>query len=255
MQILFPSQSFQINSYFKLIKANKIKFKAITKPLLSDNTPIVEINSVINDTNNDLVTSKYFEPNEISLLIYKQTSSLSFFHLNISSLPHHFKKFSTILTENKLNFDFLEISESRIKLNRTPIISIQLPGYNLKYTPTESSNGGTLAYTKKTGKYKCRKDLQIYKPKELESTFIEINQKNKRLIKGLFTDIPQWISENLINFLPILFEKLSYGNKTTVCPGDFNANLLNYDIDTVISDFFNINIYKKTKLESIKLNK
>ena len=184
MQILFPSQSFQINSYLKLIKANKIKFKAITKPLLSDHTLIVKINSVINNTNNDLVASKYFKPNEISLLIYKQTSSLSFFHLNISSLPHHFKKFSTILTENKLNFDFLEISESRIKLNRTPIISIQLPGYNLKYAPTESSNGGTLAYTKKVGKYKCRKDLQIYKPKELESTFIEINQKNKKLIKG-----------------------------------------------------------------------
>ena len=119
----------------------------------------------------------YFEPNEISTLINKQTLSLSFFHLNISSLPHHFEEFSTILTENKLDFPFLRISESRIKLNRTPMISIQLPGYNLEYIPTESSNGGTLLYIK-GHKIQCRKYFQIYKLKELESTFIEISQKN-----------------------------------------------------------------------------
>ena len=28
------------------------------------------------------------------------------------------------------------------------MISIQLPGYNLEYIPTESSNGGTLLYIK-----------------------------------------------------------------------------------------------------------
>ena len=38
-------------------------------------------------------------------------------------------------------------------------------------------------------------------------------------------------------FLPILFEKLSYENKTMVLLGDFNANLPNYDIDIDISDF------------------
>ena len=39
------------------------------------------------------------------------------------------------------------------------------------------------------------------------------------------------------HFIPILFEKLSYENKTTVLLGDFNANLLNYGIDTDISNF------------------
>ena len=45
------------------------------------------------------------------------------------------------------------------------------------------------------------------------------------------------LSELNNHFLPILFEKLSYENKTTVLLGDFNANLLNYDIDRDISDF------------------
>ena len=43
------------------------------------------------------------------------------------------------------------------------------------------------------------------------------------------------------HFIPILFEKLSYENKTTVLLGDFNANLLNYGIDTDISNFLDWN--------------
>ena len=38
-------------------------------------------------------------------------------------------------------------------------------------------------------------------------------------------------------FLPTLFEKLSFQNKTAVPLGEFNVNLLNYDIDRDISDF------------------
>ena len=45
------------------------------------------------------------------------------------------------------------------------------------------------------------------------------------------------LSELYNHFSPILFERLSYGNKTTVLLRDFNANLLNYDIDTDILDF------------------
>ena len=65
---IIPSQSFQINSYLKLIKAKKVKFKAITKSLPIDHSLIDELNSAIDDTNNDLVASKYFGPNEISSL-------------------------------------------------------------------------------------------------------------------------------------------------------------------------------------------
>ena len=45
------------------------------------------------------------------------------------------------------------------------------------------------------------------------------------------------LSELYNHFSPILFERLSYGNKTTVLLRDFNANLLNYDIDSDILDF------------------
>ena len=117
-------------------------------------------------------------------ILRKSNSMLSFFHLNISSLPFHYEEFSTILSENKLNFDVLGISESRLRLNTATLSSIQLPGYNLESTPTESTKGGTLLYIKSNFKYKRRNDLEIYKSKVLESTFIEINQQNKDMIVG-----------------------------------------------------------------------
>ena len=51
------------------------------------------------------------------------------------------------------------------------------------------------------------------------------------------------LSELNNHFLQILFEKLSCENKTTVLLGDFNTNLLNYDIDTDISDFLDFMYY------------
>ena len=78
------------------------------------------------------------------------------------------------------------ISETRLKLSKASLISIFLASYNIEDTKTELSNGISLIYIKMDIKYKLRKDLQIYKGKELESTFIEFIQQgeNKNIITG-----------------------------------------------------------------------
>ena len=58
-------------------------------------------------------------------------------------------------------------------LEHTPL-NIDINGYNLEHTPTEASRGGTLPYVKNKLNYISRKDLNIYKKNELESTFSEI---------------------------------------------------------------------------------
>ena len=105
---------------------------------------------------------------------------LSFFHLNISSLPFHIEKLSTLITEHNLNFNFIGIIESGLILYKNLISSIQLPGYNIA-TPTECSNEVTLLHQKKWIKYKLRKYL---KSKQLEPTFIEVFQ-NKKILSRL----------------------------------------------------------------------
>ena len=129
-----------------------------------------------------------------------------------------------------LNFDFLGISESRLKLNQNPLTSVQLAGYSIEYTPTEYNNGGTLRYVKKGINYKLRKDLQIYKPRQLESTFIEVVQNKERIIIGCLYRHPSMeLSEFNNHYLSNLLDNLSEENKTVVLLGDFNADLLKYD--------------------------
>ena len=76
--------------------------------------------------------------------------------------------------------DGVGMSKFQVGGGLSPIPSIR---GNLADAPTENSNGDTLLY-KNSIKYKCRKYFRIYKPEELESTFIEVNHTHKKLIVG-----------------------------------------------------------------------
>ena len=69
-------------------------------------------------------------------------------------IPFHFDELITLIAENKLNFDFLDISETHAKLNRNYLNPLSMPGYNIEPNPVKSSNGGTLFYIKQEINYK-----------------------------------------------------------------------------------------------------
>ena len=79
---------------------------------------IEKLNKAMDDPDSEMMTAKYYEPDEISFLLSGTSPNRSFFHLNISSLTFHFDELIVLMAENKLNFDFLGISEIRLKLNR-----------------------------------------------------------------------------------------------------------------------------------------
>ena len=131
----------------------------------------------------EILSSKYLQPQEFTPLL-KNKEFISFFNLIISLLSSHFEEFSTLLSTYKLPFDLLGKTESRLRINTLPLTQVQLPDYNFKPTSTERSKGGTAIYIKKTLNYKLRKDLIIYKPNQLESTFVEIIQNKEAFIAG-----------------------------------------------------------------------
>ena len=86
--------------------------------------------------------------------------------------------------------------------------------------------------------YKLRKDIEIYKSKQLELIFIEVNLKNEKVVIGCIYRQPsmellEFISDYLTNSL----DTFTSENKTVVLLGDFNADLLNYDQNSNVSDF------------------
>ena len=105
----------------------------------------------------------------------------------------------------------------------------------MKFTPTESSAGGTLLDTANHLSYKSHNDLNIYKKSELESTFIEvINPQKSNIIIG---SIYRHASMDLDDFLNKRLEKVSKEQKSVYLPGDSNVNLLNYNDHPPTNEF------------------
>ena len=140
---------------FETNQEKNIKFRVFTKKNSEQNIHLIDTsNKAMDDPDSKMMTAKYYKLDEISDLLSSTSPNRSFFHLNISSLTFHFDELLVLTAENKLNFDFLGISETRLKLNRNSLNPISMPGYNIKHTPTESSNGGTLLYIKQGINYK-----------------------------------------------------------------------------------------------------
>ena len=138
-------------------------------------------------------------------------------------------------------FDIITISETKIQESTQPTFDVTLQNYNLYQTSTESTSGGTLIYVSKKLKSKIRNDIKIYKPKELESTFIEITNPRKKntLIGCIYKHPCMSVDEFNDIYLTPLLRKITFENKNIFLTGDFNINLLNTETDEPTSSFLN----------------
>ena len=139
-----------------------------------------------NIDNENLTNCKYRDISYFSNFdVELKSKCLSFFHLNINSLSKNFDNFNHLINKLKLEFDILGISESRILKSQSLNTNVSLQNYVIEQTPTESTAGGALLYINKRHSYKTCPDLTIYKPKKLESIFVEIVlSKKSNLIAG-----------------------------------------------------------------------
>ena len=164
----------------------------------------------MDNPSSETVSSKYYEPCELSSLMNNSKNFPSFFRLNISSLSFYIQELATLISKHNLTFDIFGVSEAKLRLGKAPLDSVIIPGYNFEFTTTECSNGGTAIYIKKGLNYKLRKDLEIYKSKQLESTFIEVNLKNEKIVIDCIYRHPSMeLSEFNSDYLTNLLDTLS----------------------------------------------
>ena len=123
--------------------------------------------------------------------------------------------------KTKIDFDLIGISESRIKKDKSPIKSINLKGYSDESCTAESVARDTLLYISNNLSYKPKNNLCIYKPTELESTFIEIlSPKKTNVIVGCIYRHPHMqLNEFNDYYINNLLDKLSKENKTVFLLG------------------------------------
>ena len=127
------------------------------------------------------IDCKYYTTDEFNNKKFDSTKQFSILHLNIHSLQFHIEELRIAL-----KFDLICLTESKIVKDKEPEIDITIDGYQEPVgTPTEATKGGAIIYAKIGIDWKPREDLNMYKPKELESHFIEaINEKGKNMIIG-----------------------------------------------------------------------
>ena len=133
------------------------------------------------------IKCKYYTTEQLNNEKLSSVKHFSILHINIHSLEFHIDELRIALQLIRLKFDFICISESKLLKNYDSHTDISIEGYQQPVgTPTEASKGGVLIYPKQDIDFKPRDDLIIYKPKELESYFLEtISKKGKNSLIGI----------------------------------------------------------------------
>ena len=186
------------------------------------------------------LTCSYFSCEEFVSAKIDASKNFSILHLNIHSIQRHVEELRVLLHALDFKFDIIAISESKLKTD--PQIDISLPGYHSPHCKfTEAEKGGTILYISKSLVFKPRKDLEIYKSKELESSFIEIiNKKSSNDIVGVIYRHPRMDTSEFIDdkLNQITNQLAKEKNKKIYIAGDFNFDLLKYSHHSETSNFF-----------------
>ena len=164
--------------------------RATIENLISSPKKIIWDNNLVslNDQYETAIKNDSFTPNEFygNLKTISPTYNL-YIHMNISLIQYHINDLRD-LVESWLNKPkIIGITECRLRKNRKVLSNVDLNDYSFEFTTTKSTEGGTLIYIQNDLRYNISKDLNIYRGKELESTFIEIikpNVRNKNKIIG-----------------------------------------------------------------------
>lgn len=166
----------------------------------------------------------------------------SIFHINIDSLNCHFDDLQDLLNELKNDFSIVGISETYLK--DVPSNLLVMSGYKLEYkNRLDKRKGGVAMYIKDNINFTVRHDLNIFANSSCESLFIEIARADaKNIIVGILYRPPG--NNNPIKDFNTDFENLlstvNGENKICYLMGDFNIDLLKYDVHLPTKEFVDL---------------
>ena len=160
--------------------------------------------------------------------------------MNVCSLTKTFDDFNVLLSELNVSFEIFAITESKIKKNSPNPINLQLNNCSIEHTAAKSSAGGTLLYKNKGLSYQLRKDLRISDPRKIELPFIEIIRiKPTNAIVVCMHKRPTLAINDFTNefISPLLLNLQKESSKIIFLLGNFNIDLLKYEISDSINNF------------------
>ena len=158
--------------------------------------------------------------------------------MNINSISKNLDTFlNSISISNEYNFD-LRFCETKLSDDIENLYDI--PGYQKVTLNNTRQSGGLIIYIKdKLNNFEIRNDLKR-KLDCIEALFIEIKIDNKSVIYGIVYRRPNTNFRTFLNEMEVILDAACRENKTLIISGDFNINLLDYDINANVRDFVNL---------------
>lgn len=183
-------------------------------------------------------------------------SSFSVLNCNIRSLNANFDHLIQMLADLSFPFSFIGLTETWINAYSDHSMVCHLPGYTFISQPTKLRAGGVGAFIHYGINFHIRDDLSS-STDEYEMLWIEIeNKSSKNTLCGIIYRHP---NSNLDLFSNKLFSNIEIINregKLCALLGDFNINLLNFEIhkpteefiNTMSANFYEPHIIKPTRI-------
>ena len=187
----------------------------------------------------DTVESKYHTPAQfISEKLSKK--SFTMFHMNIASLQAHIDELRTLLTLLDHPFDAICITETRLH-DPSPLVNIEITGYDFLHTPTTTACGGAGMYVKSVYQPERLPKLSASHENVCETIFTEIKSNTKKnltigCIYRHHTPIPLFCS----TYLNKTLNQITKSKKNCALLGDFNVDLIKYGDHPDVTSFYDL---------------
>ena len=177
---IFPFSSLNGVEFFSTTQGKKLKFLTKTKKQLTNEEKLInKLKGAMNTSDLTNPSSNYSIDKFNKSFKSNSFNGTNLLHLNISSLLYNYEQLHTLLADIDINFDIIDITETRLRTGQKSLNNIDIEKYVIEHATTDASCGGALLYIKEGITYKVRNELKITKIKELESVFIEIQNNHK----------------------------------------------------------------------------
>ena len=153
------------------------------------------------------------------------------FHSNLNGPESKFENLNTFVSNSETDIDVICLSETSQKLNQEFSTNITIDGFKQPFTTGSKFNkGGVAIYTKENINSFIRDDLNKVDDC-FEAMWIEINvKKSKNIVCGCIYRHPYSDITTFDNYVSKCLTKISKENKNCYLAGDFNIDLLKYEI-------------------------
>ncbi|XP_065664405.1 uncharacterized protein LOC136086066 [Hydra vulgaris] len=210
----------------------------------------------INFFNNDLIKNinpLYYNVNSKNIIEGMESDSFSILHVNIRSLQKNFDSLKQFLYKVNMNFQIICLSETWCDdKNIENNYNFHLPNYKVIHQIRTSGKvgGGLCIFIKNSLLYKVKSDLSST-TNDYESLCIElVNKTSKNIIIHALYRPPSGSIKVFEDHIRNVIKNNYIKKKTVYMVGDLNLNILDYDSNKNIKQFFNV-IFKNSYIPVI----